>query len=764
MTESVVAQGFRTAEWTDRSHRSLGWKWSRLGFLGVCACLFVAADLCPTSAATVTVDAGTLGGANDLGKTVLTVTGSDGALITVASTGLNRRNLFGNTLAGAGTTGANVPTVGIIGGSADDAVKGGAGELMTVSFGTNVSISEVTFTGLGHNDDDLIVEGLPSSPGAVTFSTLGSASVTNLGYSYNASGTLTVDLASLSLSTGGTFAYGIVVSFQNPVALATFSFSADQTGADAGGVGLNSLHYTPQISMPGLVSVDAAHPQWQISPYLVGFHQVYSSVPDSVYADGSIAAWAKRVGASTSRFPGGTVVKYWDWENPTGVLNGDSWDPAWNPADNRPPSDWMSLDEYLTFVEQSGIRPLFGVNSLSGQVHNREAEGIARAVRMVSYVKARGFGGAFWYIGNEEGGSYPGGVSGYAKVFKRYAQAMKAEDPNILLFWNDNGAAPSDIQAFLANDGGTADGFETHGKWPYGGSPAGFAPGTYAEWLNEVPLRDRKNSNRAWRIAANTYRKAAATAGRPGLLIADNEYGIGSSSNFLGFTRYTTGLLLTEFLMEHFIGNWFSSCFWDMKQLRWFGLLDPNAGYRLNPFQFGMNMLADAQGGDYLATVSTNLPAMHGFAARKDGALLLYLLNKTTSNQPITIKLSGANYPTAFARRMQNSADGYGELVSIPVAGQGAQFTAALPPLTFTEFVFADPSTFLRVQSIARKESSVVLRWSSLPGARFDLDQSTTLSDWLPWQTNIAPDNLWTESEVPISTALKGFYRFRLKP
>lgn len=726
-------------------------------------------------AASVTFDAPTLAsgnggvGSNDLGTVSVTVSGSDGTAITVSSTGTSASNLFSGVLApGGSSTGKNVATLGVAGGDSDSAVQGGAGESMTVSFNSIVSLSQLTFTSLGIGDDNLIVQGIPSSPGVITFSTLGTAAVTNLNYSYDAmNDTLTVDCTTLALSTGGTFAYAIAMTFQNPVILNTFSFSADQIGNGNGGAGLNAMLYESANSAAILVNIDTEHPQWQISTNLVGLHQVYCNVPDFVYTNGDIAAWAKRTGISTSRFPGGTVVKYWDWENPTGVKTGDSWDPAWDTNNNVYASEWMSLDEYIAFVEQSGIRPIFGVNALSGQTYNREADGIARAVRMVKYVKDRGHGGALWYIGNEEEGQYPGGISGYAQVFARYAQAMKAKDPNILIFWNNNNATPDSVQTFLNNDGGTADGLETHGKWPYGSTPDGYEPGTYDEWLVEVPLRDRKNSNRAWREAANTYRAAAAAVGHPNLLIANNEYGIGNDSQFVGFTRYTTGLVITEMLMEHFIGNWFSACYYDMdngtdgKK----GLLDHINGYHFNPSNFGLNMLADAQGGDYLATVDTAIPSVHGFAASKDGVLLLYLLNKTTNSQPVMIQLSGTNYPTVFARYLKQTTDTYGKIAHLSVSGQDSQFTAELPKLTFTEFAFADPSTFLKIQSLELTSNGVAnLRWTSIPGATFDLEQSADLSNWQAVQSGIAPDNLWTESEIDTGTNAAAFWRTKLKP
>ena len=105
------------------------------------------------------------------------------------------------------------------------------------------------------------------------------------------------------------------------------------------------------------VTVDPADSQWTISPYLVGLHQVYFNVPDSEFEDGRISGWAKRVGVSTSRYPGGSVVKTWDWEHPSGFFGNDYYAPDYDPSLNEDESKWMSLDEYLDFVEVSGIMP-----------------------------------------------------------------------------------------------------------------------------------------------------------------------------------------------------------------------------------------------------------------------------------------------------------------------------------------------------------------------------------------------------------------------
>jgi hypothetical protein len=420
---------------------------------------------------------------------------------------------------------------------------------------------------------------------------------------------------------------------------------------------------------------------------------VYTFTPDSAFQDGgAFTNWVKESGVSTSRFPGGTAIKYWDWENPTGQPFIDSNDPAFNATKNPNPSTWMSLDEYLTFVNKTGIMPILGVNSAHGATYNAEAEYIAKAVRMVKYVKERGFGGSYWYIGNEES-HFHGGIAGYAQAFSRYARAMKAEDPNILVFWNDNNPYENSMRAFLENDNGTADGLETHGKWPYEGDHAWLATATFEEWMNEVPIRDRMNGNvtaggRNYRSAADQYRAWAAKYGREGLLISNNEYGFGQGKHFTQFNRYTKGLLVTEILMEHFIGNWHSSCFWDLTRWTDDGLLDKPNGYRLNPAHLGMDLLADCQGGTYLHTISTDLPNVHGFAAASsiDGTILVYLINKSGASQSIELSLYNANIQSASALVMINTSDGYGQLQTLPIQTTAINTrSVVIPNLSFAK-------------------------------------------------------------------------------
>ncbi len=429
--------------------------------------------------------------------------------------------------------------------------------------------------------------------------------------------------------------------------------------------------------------------KWKISDFLVGMHSVYSFEPDTFFTDGSFAAWMKQAGVSTMRYPGGTVVKHWDWENPTGVLNGDSWKPSWDPANNQPPENWQSLDEYIDLVKKSGITPMFGVNITSGHKYNRVQESVDRAVRMVEYVKAQGLGGAFWYLGNE---GENGGRDNEARLFVRHAEAMKAVDPDIQCIFNHNNLTPSYLKGYLAIAGDYVDIAETHGKWPYGGSP-NLPPGTFWQWQNELPLRDRKNHNRAWRDEIPILQQAAVEAGYPDLKFANNEYGIGKGSNVIGFDRYTKSLLVVDMLQEHFIGNWYMSCYWSV-------LLGSDQGsvasrgnnYRLNAMHYGFQMLGKAQGGNMLEMTDEGNVSVYGFAAEKEGEYLLYLINKANSDQNINVMLEmPAGMKTEFSEgsTMINSEDGFGVLVSATVnSGDANTYSAVLPPLSYSRLTF----------------------------------------------------------------------------
>jgi hypothetical protein len=132
-------------------------------------------------------------------------------------------------------------------------------------------------------------------------------------------------------------------------------------------------------------------------------------------------------------------------------------------------------------------------------------------------------------------------------------------------------------------------------------------------------------------------------------------------------TRYTYGLLMTDLLQEHFIGNWDMTCFWDNARQDVNGLMSVSHDYRMNPFHLGMDLLADAQGARMM-TVKTNHSFVYGFAAMKNDRILLYLINKTKQEQELEITLTAGSVSSVSGRIMQDTPDHWGELSELPVS------------------------------------------------------------------------------------------------
>ena len=348
------------------------------------------------------------------------------------------------------------------------------------------------------------------------------------------------------------------------------------------------------------------------------------------------------------------------------------------------------------------MTPLIGVNyNCHGNFWVSTNESIARAVRQVQHVVGRGFTGGLWYIGNEDN------AQDHAELIAAHARAMKAVDSTIRVFWNDNSLSPALLKRFLSTAGSVVDGAEFHGKWPFGGAP-GLHPGTYQEWLKEVPLMERK-SGQTWRAKIKELRAAAAEMGRPGLLLANNEYGLGKPSSLKGFNRFTKGLVVVEFAMEMYVAGYDVAAFWDNSdggsashgdQM----LLSSAHGWRFNPMHIGLELLAESAGLQMLnmsrptfTNRNIHVDRVHGFAALDPSShrLRVYLINKMEHTMRVRLRLpaqwsADAKGDVVFsAASMVDTADHWGTKSSLLVACGGGACVAELPGASFTRLASA---------------------------------------------------------------------------
>jgi len=440
------------------------------------------------------------------------------------------------------------------------------------------------------------------------------------------------------------------------------------------------------------ISVRLDEESGTIGKYLTGVHFVYSDESDAVYDDDSFAKWARNAGVTVARFPGGTVVKYWDWQNPTGYMKVDPWDDP--DAESAPPADWMSIDEYLHFVQVSGVTPLIGINLLSGVRNDRVEDSVTRATDQVKYVVSKGYNGAFYYLGNEEIRE-TGGIEEAARMFVKHAREIKRVDPSAKLFWNDNAVDRDRLRKFLAIAGDYADGVEFHGKWPYGGRK-NVQKVNIADWQQHYPfsvLNRGRFSQRA--LALRSY---ASELGYPDLMFANNEYGLTQFEHerFIGFDQYEYGLVAIEYLQDLFIGQFDMAAFWsNVPSDRRLGgdragrrLINTEADNRLNPLRFGFELLSSAQG-KRLVRIEGGGPDGYGFGALSDEQLELFLLNKGSTVNLIDLHIVGGTSigSAGYITSLVDTPDHWGRLQETPITVDARSIEVTLPPLSYSKIV-----------------------------------------------------------------------------
>lgn len=435
-----------------------------------------------------------------------------------------------------------------------------------------------------------------------------------------------------------------------------------------------SYPLSAETTADAVIQISTKDIKWSISEHLLGMHFVYVHEKDSIYADGRIAQWAKQAKVGVVRFPGGTVVKYWNWDNPTGVFSGDRHDPKYSAGQDIPGTEWMSLEEYLEFCRQSGAEPMVGVNIWSGHVHDRTKEGVQDAVECMKYTKRKGFRVRWWYLGNEEHLT----TEELADLVNQYAPAMKSVDPDIKIIINCNNINPRSLTKLLQLAGGNFDMIEFHGKWK------GFKiPATLEMWEQESPLVIGERGY-AYSERIKSLRQAARQAGFPNLMFANNEWGLGQKLQ--GFDKFTTSLVMVEYLQDLFIGNYDMACLWNTQ---WPGvrdkhLLDAADEYSFNPIAHGYELLSTALG-ESMVEYSTTDSRLHGFACIDDGSdkVQLFLLNKYNKPRKILISLDSTLRPEKVLGSTLREPGDHLEELTVTISGTEEKMLSILPPRSY---------------------------------------------------------------------------------
>lgn len=323
-----------------------------------------------------------------------------------------------------------------------------------------------------------------------------------------------------------------------------------------------------------------------VSDRLVGYNIVYAKNPDKLWESGVLARGIRATNPGFLRYPGGTVVTYFHWKNPTGNGWEDSWNPAYDPGRNLDGSQFMDVDEYFELLKKTGAEPLMGINVNSGFVWNRLEEGIQEALDLMRYCKERGVKVKYWYLGNEpymhdcNGGEHT--VAEYAEMVNTFASRMKAYDPDIRIVANWR-------QVFRKRDGQYEELFRLAGKnidvidvhWY-----CMWAKASWDLWLSKNPVG--VDTGHSYLSEIRWFRETAARCGFPDMKLASLEWNVGPGRRVEGepMNAAQCALVASEMMMQFIEGGldmatmW--PLFWDSDRYSKRPFFDRQTG-KLNP-------------------------------------------------------------------------------------------------------------------------------------------------------------------------------------
>lgn len=391
------------------------------------------------------------------------------------------------------------------------------------------------------------------------------------------------------------------------------------------------------------VSLDLTKPGHVISKYLNGSHFVYGNEADNIYKDERVADWMRSAKTGIIRWPGGTVVMSYHWDDLTGDNFGpDRWDVANYVEENIPAANYMELDEYIAYCRKVNAEPMVGVNIRSGKFYRTDADGLDEARRLIQYCVNKGYNVKHWYIGNE---GYANGFGPllYAQYIDMYAAELKKVDPDITIigdwkFGPEEKGRYNEMLSIIQNST-QLDVMEIHEKW---GNDWGIVSGqTLADWKNEFPVYSGKIEFYSKKFHTDVKNLGKNTK------LSFNEWGIGG---MVDGNNYHYALLAADLMTQMFKNEVYSACYWNLNissgdgnKSRIFLTKNNNQEFdKFNPISKVFQQYAPTLGGNYL-DINSNDPKVYGIASinsTKD-TLQVLLLNKSAQKSRVAFSLNG---------------------------------------------------------------------------------------------------------------------------
>ncbi|OPZ22964.1 MAG: Intracellular exo-alpha-(1-_5)-L-arabinofuranosidase [candidate division BRC1 bacterium ADurb.BinA364] len=424
------------------------------------------------------------------------------------------------------------------------------------------------------------------------------------------------------------------------------------------------------------IVVDASKPGREINPLFFGANALFMVEDDQARADPKLERLLREMPIKLLRYPGGEMADNFHWK--TNLLNDNTKFPF------REGPDTTDTDEFMAWSRSLGAEPIFVANLESGYINGDLDAAIREAADWVRYCNIeKGYGVKYWEIGNEsylQGTYYPLRARQYAEAVVRFAQAMKAVDPTILI----GAIGPHDINGSNAVEG--LDDREILALLPFANEARraeidrikktkGAMPPPDKWWPTVVEIAgaamDFAVVHRYYpndllvdtRVAESIEALKAFLSERlPGrdIPIALTEWNSGKNTRTQGATQM---LLIAELAGEYIRGGVELATFWPLRNL------GPNTGYREaidressapRASYFALSAMGQAfAGGGTVVHTRKDKPSAWSFAAltAEDRRLVVAITNKTLLEGGMQVDLALEGFEGEFASGLLYSAN-----------------------------------------------------------------------------------------------------------
>lgn len=456
-----------------------------------------------------------------------------------------------------------------------------------------------------------------------------------------------------------------------------------------------------------------------IQPEVMGFNAIYSNEPDAQWNNGTgnVPNLLANLSTKLVRFPAGTVVTFWHWNDPNVPGHVDSWDPAYNHANDKPASATMNIDEYLAYCAAKGTTPLVGINMGSGKRWNRVNDGINEAKALVQHCMASGVDVKYYYLDNEPyqpDANYPFTPEEYAAQVNLYAPALKSVNPNIKIIVNlhPSPTKTAYTQTVVQLAGQNIDYVDLHFYWRYNTA-------TFANWINEPQMTNQ--GAQPYAAQRQIYRTMFANAGFPNIDLAVLEWNVGPFGSGNPEPSEAENALMAGEQFMQLVGSGvpLMSCWplhWESGD--WHRAVISSAqGYTPNKMydmfqQFSTIGWRQQVSGTIGGTAAQNRLTYLLVKTNDAQTVYVYLINKNQATATSSVDLdltsfTGFNAQSAVGFESTDTSVGPLNVHSIPVTKTGNHLTFSMPKNSFAKVTVTRPAQQTTVSFTPVKDAMV---------------------------------------------------------